>query len=120
STRVWVASASGRAKTVTAAFLDGRSDAASTSTIAGGGRFLDLPAHGAGLLSIDADESAVSAWLDDGDGDLAEVPVIGARDFYPAGATPWLDLAGVASWQLGAANLGDAAMSCRATLFDAT
>jgi hypothetical protein len=124
-TEVWVTNMSASAtRPVAARFLgDGEAGEARTFAVQRGGQMLDkLAAPGAvGLIEIDADENAVSAWVADGGAtEVSEVPVIGPHDLYHAGAAPALDtFAGVDYDRLlvGAANLADKAASCEAKLF---
>ena len=121
ATSVWVTSTAPAAREVTADFVGaaGRRATRSFDLAAGSRQLASLAAPGAaGLLALDGDAATVFAWLAArADGDPAEVPVIGAQDVYAAGASPALDLAaGSGPLRVGAANLGDAAATCRAQL----
>lgn len=104
-TSVWIASADGTSRQVAApASRKLASSAAAPSAVS--------------LMPLEADATRVSAWLaGDGSGDPVEVPVIGEHDVYAAGSSPALELAAdLNALRVGAANLGDAAATCRADL----
>jgi hypothetical protein len=121
-TEIWVAN--GQAKTaVSAGFLRGGGVAQEKRfDVEAGGRLLDRVAGAGeiGLVAVDAEELAVSAWIPAGDGNgVSEVPVIGPDDSFHAGAEPGLEVAREYERLLvGAANVSDQAASCHATLFD--
>jgi len=126
ATSVWATSTGAGPAVVRAAGLDAAGPrAAREYEVPRGAQVLgDLVAPGAeGLVALDAAPDSVSAWVatgEDGD-DVAEVPVIGAEDTYHPGATPSLALGDDDSTavRVGAANLGDAAATCTATLVGA-
>ena len=121
-TEIWVAN--GQAKTaVTAGFVrGGRVAQEKRFDVEGGGRLLDRVAGTGeiGLVAVDAEEMAVSAWIPAGDGNgVSEVPVIGPDDSFHAGAEPGLEVArDYERLLVGAANVSDQAASCHAMLFD--
>ena len=121
-TKIWVAN--GQAKSaVTAGFVrGGRVAQEKRFDVEAGGRLLDRVAGAGeiGLVAVDANELAVSAWIPAGDGNgVSEVPVIGPNDSFHAGAEPGLEVAREYGRLLvGAANVSDQAASCHAILFD--
>ncbi|MGH2667856.1 MAG: hypothetical protein ACRDH5_01825, partial [bacterium] len=119
-TEIWVTR--GEAATpVRATFLRGEAAEAKSFVVAPGGRLLDrLAAAGeVGLVAIEAEENAVSAWIPDAWGtSVSEVPVIGPHDLYVPGATPGMQLGAYEKLMVGAANLDAEAASCEAVLFD--
>jgi hypothetical protein len=122
-TEIWVANGAQAKTLVTAGFVRGLSAKARSFDVEPGGRMLERLAGSGeiGLVAVDADELAVSAWVPSADGgSVSEVPVIGPHDSYVAGAEPGLELAREYDRLLvGAANVSDQAASCQATLFDA-
>lgn len=124
NTEIWVANGAQAKSAVSAAFVRGGAMTAKARSfdVEPGGRLLDRLAGAGeiGLVAIDGDENAISAWMPSGDGSsVAEVPVIGPRDEYHAGAEPGLDVArDYDRLFVGAANTSDQAASCHAMLFD--
>ena len=124
NTEIWVANGAQAKSAVNATFVRGGAVTAKARAfdVEPGGRLLDRLAGAGeiGLVAIDADENAISAWMPSGDGSsVAEVPVIGPRDEYHAGAEPGLDVArDYDRFFVGAANTSDQAASCHAILFD--
>jgi hypothetical protein len=121
STEIWVANGAPSKAAVNAAFLRGGRGAEKRFDVEPGGRMLDLAEPGAvGLVAIDAQWEAVSAWIPDRWGtSVTEVPVLAERDLYQPGAIPGLQIArGYEKLMVGAANLSDEASSCEATLYD--
>jgi hypothetical protein len=123
TTSVWVANVAGAPRPVAARFVDAEgAGEARTFAVASGARMLDgLATPGAvGLIAVDADEAAISAWVAAGAEDaVSEVPVIGPHDSYQAGTELGLDLAGArAGLQIGAANLSSETATCQAALLD--
>lgn len=124
NTEIWVANGAQAKSVVNAGFVRGGAVTAKARAfdVEPGGRLLDRLAGAGeiGLVAIDGDEMAVSAWMPSGDGSsVAEVPVIGPRDEYHAGAEPGLEVArDYDRFFVGAANTSDQAASCHAILFD--
>jgi hypothetical protein len=119
-TEVWVNNRAQTKTMVAAGFLREARGESRTFDVAPGGRLLDRMAGAGevGLVAIDGDAAAVSAWVADGANHVSEVPVIGARDSYESGATPGLELArGYDRLLVGAANLSEAKTSCEAKLY---
>jgi hypothetical protein len=122
ATEIWVAN--GRAKSaVTAGVLRGGVvEKARRFDVQPGGRLLDRVASAGeiGLVAVDAEELAVSAWTAAADGSsVSEVPVIGAYDTYAPSAEPGLEIAQEYDRLLvGAANVSDEPSSCHAILYD--
>ena len=121
-TEIWVANGQEAKTAASAGFVRGAGAKSRSFEVAPGGRLLDgLAGRGEiGLVEVDAEEMAVSAWIPAGDGNgVSEVPVIGAQDSYHAGAEPGLEVAREYDRLLvGAANVSDRAASCQAMLFD--
>ena len=121
-TEIWVNG--GQAKTMVTAGVvrGGIVNKARSFEVQPGGRLLDRVAGTGeiGLVEVDAEEFAVSAWMPAGDGNgVSEVPVIGPHDSFHAGAEPGLTVAREYDRLLvGAANVSDRAASCNAVLFD--
>ena len=119
ATQVWVTNMSAEARSVTAAFLRAGAGDTRTFQVERGGNVLDglAPATAMGLIEVEANESAVSAWTVNGaTDDVSEVPVIGDHDAYHGGASPSLEFKESGRTYIGAANLDAKAASCRATL----
>jgi len=119
ATQVWVTNMSAEARSVTAAFLRAGAGDTRTFKVERGGNVLDglAPAGAMGLIEVEANESAVSAWTVNGPADdVSEVPVIGDHDAYHGGASPALEFKESGRTYVGAANLDAKAASCRATL----
>ena len=121
-TEIWVANGAQVKTSVAAGFVRGLAAKTRSFDVEPGGRMLERFAGAGeiGLVAIDADELAVSAWVPSADGgSVSEVPVIGPHDSYVAGAEPGLQLGRDYDRLLvGAANVSDQAASCQATLFD--
>ncbi|HET9768053.1 MAG TPA: hypothetical protein VFS60_14455 [Thermoanaerobaculia bacterium] len=119
-TEIWVANGQAANTAASAGFVRGAGAKSRSFEVAPGGRLLGgLAGRGEiGLVEVDAEEMAVSAWIPAGDG-VSEVPVIGEQDSYHAGAEPGLEVARDYDRLLvGAANVSDRATSCHAMLFD--
>jgi hypothetical protein len=121
ATSVWATALAGSERNVGARFL-GRDGAGPHRdfALADGAQPLDgIAAPGQeGLIALDAPADAVSAWVaTDGDGEVAELPLIEDADAWAAGSNPGLALpeAG-ASLRVAAANLGSRPATCTATL----
>jgi hypothetical protein len=119
-TEIWVANGAAAKTAVSAGFVRGAREAGRTFEVEPGGAMLEKIAGAGeiGLVAVDADELAVSAWIPDGNGDVSEVPVIGPHDSYVGGAEPGLAIAEYDRLLVGAANVSDQTASCQATLFD--
>jgi hypothetical protein len=119
-TEIWVNGGQAKAMVTAGVVRGGVVNKAWRFEVQPGGRLLDGVAGAGeiGLVEVDAQELAVSAWIPAGDG-VSEVPVIGPYDVYYATAEPGLEIAGDYDRLLvGAANVSDRASSCHATLFD--
>ena len=119
-TEIWVNGGQAKAMVTAGVVRGGMVNKARTFEVQPGGRLLDHLAGAGeiGLVEVDAQELAVSAWIGDGNG-VNEVPVIGNYDVYHSSAEPGLEIARDYDRLLvGAANVSDKPSSCHAILFD--